>query len=107
MKIESLQIGLEPKTLRTIGRCCHLLKSLKLREAAIATFEVPLAIAKHMPKLHHLEIVGICITNLGLHALLVRCSDLQSLDLSESWLMDFDEHLKENVKGSKLLRQIG
>lgn len=100
LEIQSFIIGLDPETLRTIGRCCHLLKSLKLKELCYIGFisssdEDALAIAETMPNLHHLEIVGNSITNFGLHALLDSCSGLQSLDLRKCMYLDFDEHLKK------------
>ncbi|KAL0542639.1 hypothetical protein IC582_017712 [Cucumis melo] len=101
LEIESFIIVLDPETLRTIGRCGPLLKSLKLKDLChmlglfISSDEDALAIAQTMPKLHHLEIVGNRITNFGLHALLDSCSDLQSLDLRKCRYLDFEERLKK------------
>ena len=75
-------------------RYCPLLKSLKWnqfweRQHCIGIegdekFDYDyraLAIAKNMPKLHHLQLIGNRVMNDGLQAILDGCPHLESLDL--------------------------
>ncbi|XP_076932277.1 putative F-box/LRR-repeat protein 23 [Bidens hawaiensis] len=74
-----------------VGRHYPLLKTLKLNEEGFrfretmdgADFqnEIALAIAENLPQLTHLELIGNCIQNIGLEAILDGCCHLESLDL--------------------------
>ncbi|XP_076937810.1 putative F-box protein At4g05475 [Bidens hawaiensis] len=74
-----------------VGRYCPLLKTLKLNEEGFrfklvrddvdVQNEISLAIAENLPQLTHLELVGNCIQNIGLEAILDGCYHLESLDL--------------------------
>ncbi|CAK9321243.1 unnamed protein product [Citrullus colocynthis] len=87
--LEHLEIFLcsfDVETLKTVGRCCPLLKSLKLnkqfyRGLRMGRDDEALAVAETMPKLQQLQICGNGLTNMGLQAILDGCPDLESLDL--------------------------
>ncbi|XP_076932276.1 putative F-box/LRR-repeat protein 23 [Bidens hawaiensis] len=75
-----------------VGRYCPLLKTLKLNEegfrfrllatdGADIVNEIAVAIAENLPQLTHLELIGSCIQNIGLEAILDGCCHLESLDL--------------------------
>ena len=79
---------LPKESLEDVGRCCPLLKSFKWNQRWYATGlsqtecdEEEVAIAKNMPELHHLQLIGNQLTNDGLQAILDGCPHLESLDL--------------------------
>ncbi|CAG7906795.1 hypothetical protein BRARA_D01227 [Brassica rapa] len=74
--------------LESIGLSCPLLKTLKLNNVGCYYLEDEsdddaLAIAKTMPGLHHLQLVGNRVTNTGLNAIVENCPHLKSLDLRD------------------------
>ena len=85
--------SLSEEPLKALGRYCPLLKSLKWNQfwdgqprIGIEGDEMfddfgALAIAKNMPKLRHLQLIGNRVTNDGLQAILDGCPHLESLDL--------------------------
>ncbi|XP_075665724.1 F-box protein SKIP19-like [Castanea sativa] len=81
--------SLSEEPLKVLGRYCPLLKSLKWNQQWYASDGQPqiegdeeaLAIAKNMPKLCHLQLIGNRVTNDGLQAILDGCPHLESLDL--------------------------
>ena len=90
--LEELSIALcslSKEYLEAVGRCCSLLKSFKWNQQWFATFglcqtecdEEAVAIAKNMPELRHLQLIGNQLTNDGLQAILDGCPQLESLDL--------------------------
>ncbi|XP_022146630.1 F-box protein SKIP19-like [Momordica charantia] len=94
--LEHLEISLcsfTEKTLETVGRCCRLLKSLKLdcqdcRRGMIDCDRDAIAIAENMPNLRYLQIFGSSLTDRGLQAILDGCPDLESLDLRQCFNLD-------------------
>ncbi|MED6127018.1 hypothetical protein PIB30_084051 [Stylosanthes scabra] len=82
--LEELDITLSERVssvaLKGIGRGCPLLKSFKCNENNMYS-EVAFAIAQNMPNLRHLQLVGNCLNNSGLSAILDGCPLLESLDL--------------------------
>ncbi|XP_075667599.1 F-box protein SKIP19-like [Castanea sativa] len=76
---------LPKESLEAVGHCCPLLKSLKWNQKWDAADkecdEEAVAIAKNMPELHHLQLIGNQLTNDGLQAILDGCPHLESLDL--------------------------
>ncbi|KAF3962851.1 hypothetical protein CMV_012691 [Castanea mollissima] len=76
---------LPKESLEAVGHCCPLLKSLKWNQKWDAADkecdEEAAAIAKNMPELHHLQLIGNQLTNDGLQAILDGCPHLESLDL--------------------------
>ncbi|KAF3962852.1 hypothetical protein CMV_012692 [Castanea mollissima] len=90
--LEELDItlcSLSKESLEVVGRCCPLLKSFKWNQQWYATDglsqtecdEEAVAIAKNMPELCHLQLIGNQLTNDGLQAILDGCPHLESLDL--------------------------
>ncbi|KAF5752711.1 F-box protein SKIP19-like [Tripterygium wilfordii] len=74
------------RAVEAVGRCCPLLKSLKLNCSWINCGHVECekgarSIAGNMPGLHHLQIFGNKLTNIDLLAILDGCPHLESLDL--------------------------
>ena len=86
--------SLSEEPLKALGRYCPLLKSLKRNQFWDGQPRIgiegdekfdddygALAIAKNMPKLRHLWLIGNRVTNDGLQAILDGCPHLESLDL--------------------------
>lgn len=79
-----------------VGNYCPCLKSLKLNCHLCSTSALDsegeeeadednaaITIGRSMPALHHLQLVGNAMTNLGLKAILDGCPHLESLDLRQ------------------------
>ncbi|KAM4111842.1 hypothetical protein ACJW30_05G095800 [Castanea mollissima] len=85
--------SLSEEPLKALERYCPLLKSLKWNQFSDGQPRIgiegdemlddfgALAIAKNMPKLCHLQLIGNRVTNDGLQAILDGCPHLESLDL--------------------------
>lgn len=106
--LEHLEIFLcsfDVETLKTVGRCCPLLKSLKLNKPFYRGLWMgrdgeAFAIAETMPKLHHLQIYGNVLTDMGLQAILDGCPELESLDLRGCFNLYLEEgELEERCAG--------
>ncbi|KAL8113441.1 F-box protein SKIP19-like [Apium graveolens] len=65
-----------------------------------------MAIAKGMPKLRHLELIGSAMTNKGLQAILDGCPQLETLDLRRCFYINLDGSFRklcmERIKNLKL-----
>ncbi|XP_041023868.1 F-box protein SKIP19-like [Juglans microcarpa x Juglans regia] len=90
--------SLTKEPLEVVGRCCPLLKSLKLnskghRRPYIECDEEALAIAENMPELRQLQLFGNKLTNDGLLAILDGCPHLESLDLRQCFNVNLTENL--------------
>lgn len=102
--------------LEAAGRYCPRIRSLKLNCQACRPWhmdpdeeleinEESLAIAKHMPKLRHLQLLGNPMTNMGLQAILDGCPHLESLDLRRCLSIDLKGKLgKRCAEQIKYLR---
>ena len=86
--------SLSEEPLKALGHCCPLLKSLKWNQLWDGRPHIhvegdeefdddgeALAIAKNMPELRHLQLIGNKVTNDGLRAILDGCPHLESLDI--------------------------
>ncbi|KAK2980542.1 hypothetical protein RJ640_015927 [Escallonia rubra] len=90
--------SISKEAIGVVGRCCPLLKSLKLnnqgsRRPYIDCDDEALAIAENMPGLHHLQLFGNKITKDGLQAILDNCPHLESLDLRQCFNVNFGGNL--------------
>ncbi|KAM4101304.1 hypothetical protein ACB094_05G133600 [Castanea mollissima] len=79
-------LSLSEETIEAVGCHCPHLKSFKwnhedYRFPHIQCDEEAVAIAKNMPELRHLQLIGNRLTNDGLQAILDNCPHLESLDL--------------------------
>ncbi|XP_076928409.1 putative F-box protein At4g05475 [Bidens hawaiensis] len=103
------------------GRCCSLLKTLKLNQQAdkmsdtlwvevsddddeeeiVTMNELALAIGKSLPELTHLELIGNYMTNTGLRAILDGCCHLELLDLRRCSYVNL-----KGALGKRCLQQI-
>ncbi|XP_057428426.1 putative F-box/LRR-repeat protein 23 [Lotus japonicus] len=85
--------------LEVICRCCPHLKVLKFnKKRAYECFKnnnVAFAIAKTLHELRHLQLLGNCLTNDGLLAILDGCPHLESLDLRACSNVDLSGALGE------------
>nr|XP_009778266.1 PREDICTED: putative F-box/LRR-repeat protein 23 [Nicotiana sylvestris]XP_016466118.1 PREDICTED: putative F-box/LRR-repeat protein 23 [Nicotiana tabacum] len=70
--------------IEALGRSCPRLKSFELNSIYCkedGKDDEALAIAKNLPTLHHLRLIGNSMTKEGLQAILDGCPNLVSLDL--------------------------
>ena len=112
--LEELELSLcslSKEPLVAVGRCCPLLKSLKLnhrgyrRPYIVVYDEEVLAIAENMPELRHLQLFGNTLTNDGLLAILDGCPHLESLDLRKCYNVTLSGNLgRRCTEGIKELR---
>ncbi|KAJ7969049.1 F-box protein [Quillaja saponaria] len=99
--LEELDISihnLSKEPLEVVGRCCPLLKSVKLNNQGYQhpSYEDDgdaFAIAQNMSKLRHLQIFGNKLTNYGLQAILDGCPHLESLDLRQCFNVSLEGDL--------------
>ncbi|XP_024018927.1 F-box protein SKIP19-like [Morus notabilis] len=113
--LEELDLTLcsfSPEPIEAAGRYCPRLRSLKLNCQAYRPWhrdpdeeleinEEPISIAKHMPELRHLQLLGNPMTNIGLEAILDGCRHLESLDLRQCLSIDLKGKL-----GKRCMEQI-
>ncbi|XP_057433536.1 putative F-box/LRR-repeat protein 23 [Lotus japonicus] len=89
---------LSEDTLELMGKCCPHLKVLKFNTDEENGFEddyEELAIAKNLPQLRHLQLMGNRLANHGLLAILDGCPNLKSLDLRVCSNVDLSGSLRE------------
>ncbi|KAL4627691.1 hypothetical protein ACB092_05G183500, partial [Castanea dentata] len=102
--LEELDItlcSLSKESLEVVGRCCPLLKSFKWNQQWYATDglsqtecdEEALAIAKNMPELRHLQLIGNKVTNDGMQAILDGCPHLELLDIRKCFNVNLSGNL--------------
>jgi len=102
--LEELDISfsnLSNDSLEVIGRSCSLLKSLKFSRMFfkfIQLNEDAFAIAKTMPKLRHLSMIGNLLINNGLQDILDGCPLLESLDLRKCFHVDLSGNLEKSCR---------
>ncbi|XP_016473729.2 F-box protein SKIP19-like [Nicotiana tabacum] len=91
------------KGIEALGRFCPRLKSFELKNVSydIKSIDKPndeaLAIAKNLPALHHLQLIGNSMTNVGLRAILDGCPILVSLDLRGCFNVRLDKVLSSRI----------
>ncbi|KAK7305697.1 hypothetical protein VNO77_43607 [Canavalia gladiata] len=106
--LEELDISftsLSKHSLEAIGRCCPYLTTLKFNKLVydgnnpyldLRNDDEAFAIAKTMPKLCHLELLGNKLSNDGLVAILGGCNRLESLDVRGCFNVDLGASLGES-----------
>ncbi|KAK8662008.1 hypothetical protein V6N13_091596 [Hibiscus sabdariffa] len=110
--LEELEVSIcyiAEHSLKTIGRNCPLLKSLKYNHRHSEDYacdDHALAIAQSMPELCRLELLGNALTNEGLQAILDGCRHLEYLDLRQCFNVHLGEDLEKRcVERIKTLRR--
>lgn len=88
--------------IEAIGRSCPKLRSFTLSESGYKYPELvrnddALAIARSMPGLHHLQLLGNNMTNEGLQAILDGCPLLESLDIRQCFNVDLSGDLGNRI----------
>lgn len=123
-RLEELDISisnLSARLFEAIGRCCPQLKTLKFNsqgyrhphieyddddDDAYDNNDEAFAIAKYMPGLRHLQLIGNEMTNDGLVALLDGCPHLESLDIRRCFNVNLvgtlGKRCKEQIKYFRL-----
>ncbi|KAJ9565889.1 hypothetical protein OSB04_001855 [Centaurea solstitialis] len=95
--LETLEISfvdIRKEDIEVIGRTCPLLKSFEM-EAMWDGDVYAHAIAKSMPALRHLRLIGIMDDDDGVQAILNGCPNLESLDLRLCAYFDRDRNLEK------------
>ncbi|XP_076907709.1 putative F-box/LRR-repeat protein 9 [Bidens hawaiensis] len=93
-ELSLIRTSISQEDIEAMGRYCPLLKTLKLNRASSIYSpdnednQVALAIGKHLPELRHLQLIGNCMKNIGLEAILDGCCHLESLDLYRCLYLD-------------------
>lgn len=79
------------KDIEDIGQNCPQLKSFSMNQVCQhpQNDDTALAIANNMPELRHLQVIGNCMTKIGLQAILNGCAHLESLDLRMCYYLRF------------------
>lgn len=120
-EIELTFAAISEEALANAGQYCPMLKIFKFnkrcymhdgrafsQEVADGADAFVMDIAKGMPKLRHLELIGNAMTNKGLQAILDGCSQLESLDLRRCFYINLDGSFgklcMERIKNLKLPR---
>lgn len=96
--------------IEALGRSCPRLKSFELNNSLYmgsggyfenedVRNEVALAIAKNLPTLHHLQLIGNSMTSKGLEAILDSCPHLVSLDLRLCKYVSLNKVLSSRISG--------
>ncbi|KAL8113284.1 F-box protein SKIP19-like [Apium graveolens] len=118
-EIELTIAGISEEAVSVAGRYCPMLKIFKYNVRAYMhdgrSFSQEIAddadafvmdIAKGMPKLRHLELIGNSMTNKGLQAILDGCLQLETLDLRRCFYINLDGSFgklcMERIKNLKL-----
>ncbi|XP_058096867.1 F-box protein FBW2 [Magnolia sinica] len=97
------------RALEAFGKHCKSLVGLKRimhpLEVAdkVCQDDEALAIATTMPKLKHLEMAYLLLTNRGVLEILSGCRELEFLDVRGCWDVELDEFVKEKYAGLKVL----
>ncbi|XP_021862704.2 putative F-box/LRR-repeat protein 23 [Spinacia oleracea] len=97
-------------TIEVVGRACPSLKSFSLNAVCFrddnytCNYDV-MAIARSMPNLRNLQLIGSCMTNEGLKAILDGCPLLDSLDLRSCFRIDLSGELGKRCEQIKHFRK--
>lgn len=104
--------ALSKASIESFGKNCRLITRLNLNmypppnPTAVASDDIAFAIAHHMPRLKHLEMVYGMLSNTGLKALLEKCTNLECLDLRGCWHLNIEESfVKEARKRFKVFHE--
>ncbi|KAL9243044.1 hypothetical protein vseg_016983 [Gypsophila vaccaria] len=91
-EVEIFMCDFSAETIKDLGDACPSLKSFSLNTVGskreFIDDEEALAIAVSMPNLRHLQLIGNCMSNEGLDAILDGCSLLESLDLRACYCVE-------------------
>ncbi|OIT22824.1 f-box protein skip19 [Nicotiana attenuata] len=92
------------KGIEALGRFCPRLKSFELKNVVSYNIksvgkrnDEALSIAKNLPALHHLELIGNSMTNVGLGAILDGCPNLVLRDLRGCFNVRLDKVLSSRI----------
>ena len=116
-EIELNLTDISEEAVANAGQYCPMLKIFKHNNSDYMAFNqgnadyadnFVMAIAKGMPQLHHLEVIGNAMTNKGLKAILDGCPQLESLDLRRCFYINLDGSFgklcMERIRNLKLPR---
>lgn len=115
-EVQLILCSFSDETVEALGRALPRLRSFSLTQVGskklrflddedpLSGNEEALAIAKSMPELHHLQLIGNYMTNVGLQAILDGCPLLESLDLRACFHIDLSGGLGNRCKALKHLR---
>lgn len=85
--------------IKLIGQNCPQLKSFSMNQEFEGEYEYndndALAIAKNMPELRHLQVIGNNMTNIGLETILNGCPHLESLDVRRCFNLNLRGNLEK------------
>ncbi|KAK2970070.1 hypothetical protein RJ640_006543 [Escallonia rubra] len=95
------------EAIEVAGRCCPNLKSFRynqfgLKQLHIVSDDRAEAIARNMPDLCHLQLIGNALTNNGLQTILDKCPRLESLDLQKCFNISLEGDLERRCSELKL-----
>nr|XP_043638344.1 putative F-box/LRR-repeat protein 23 [Erigeron canadensis] len=108
LNLYSTGVYTKKEFIETAGRYCTMLKTLKVNKSPFKGYsigdanEIAIAIGENLHELRHLELIGSCMHNNGLQAILDGCHRLETLDLRKCILINLYEDL-----GRRCLEQIG
>ncbi|XP_071686738.1 F-box protein SKIP19-like [Rutidosis leptorrhynchoides] len=108
LSIERTDIG--PDDIKAAGQYCPMLKTLRVNQTFYGILDkdddcvnnTAIAIAKNLPNLRHLQLIGDSMTNIGLQAIMDGCTHLESLDIRQCLYID----LKKDDIGKKCSERI-
>ncbi|KAI3508585.1 hypothetical protein L1887_23593 [Cichorium endivia] len=117
-ELDLYRTRISKKAIETAGRCCPMLKTLKVNhenciywhggtdeESLMVRNNTAIAIGFNLPGLRHLELIGNNMTNIGLLVILVGCRHLESLDLRQCLYIDLKGDVgKECIEKIKCLK---
>jgi len=92
-KVDISHCHLTDVSLKALGRSCPLLKSLKYCSWSLDSCDsdkMAFVIAETMPGLHHLDMKGHELTELGVLAIIDSCPLLESLEISDCHYLNED-----------------
>ncbi|XP_051136509.1 putative F-box/LRR-repeat protein 23 [Andrographis paniculata] len=99
-ELEKLQLLLSPifpEDIEYIGNSCRQLKSFTYCCSDKMEKSCALEVAKSMPNLHHLCLIGDMMTDQGLEGILDRCLHLESLDIRRCFNVDLQGNLGRDL----------
>ncbi|KAK2988892.1 hypothetical protein RJ640_007312 [Escallonia rubra] len=100
------------EAIEVADRCCPNLKSFSYNQFGLKQLHIVSdyraeAIARNMPNLCHLQLIGNALTNYGLQTILDKCPRLESLDLQKCFNVslegDLDRRCSEQIKDLRRL----